>query len=395
MNQKTLTTGHAYGSALELHRAGRFREAESLLREVLSHQPDDLNALQALACALTEQGEIDRAIVAYESALSYKPDHAGARWGVSLLRLLKGDFARGWIDYEARWEAVPALRRPNFPQPLWDGSDLKGRRILLYPEQGFGDLIQAIRYVSLVRAAGARSVVFAPPELRRLWQTHPDIDRIVTEADVQPEFDVHCPLMSLPRLFGTTLQTIPAPVPYLSADGSMSDLWKRRLSAQPPGLKVGLSWAGRPTHLNDRNRSLALSTLAPLGRLSGVRYYSLQKGEAGQQAAAPPAGMQLVDWTHEIRDFADTAALVVNLDLVICCDSAVAHLAGALGKPVWVLLPFVPDWRWQLDRDDSPWYPTMRLFRQTRTGDWPSVVERVARELQALPHRNVNRVGPS
>ena len=191
-------------------------------------------------------------------------------------------------------------------------------------------------------------------------------------------------MLSLPRAFGTTLASIPRNVPYLQADAREVEKWRGRLAEDASSIKVGLSWAGRPEHKNDRNRSMPLARFAPLAQVPGVRFYSLQKGEAAAQAKAPPAGMELIDWTEELNDFADTAALIANLDLVISVDTAVVHLAGAMGKPVWTLLPFAPDWRWLLDRQDSPWYPTMRLFRQPSIGDWDSVMQRVAGALSEL-----------
>jgi hypothetical protein len=199
----------------------------------------------------------------------------------------------------------------------------------------------------------------------------------IASGDPLPEFDFHCPLLSLPRAFATTLQTIPDSVPYLHADSHEIDRWRTRLAENRSGFNVGLAWAGSSVHAQDRNRSLALSFLSPLARIPNVNFYSLQKGDAATQARNPSDAMKLVDWTEELKDFADTAALIANLDLVITVDTAVAHLAGAMGKPVWVLLPFVPDWRWMMDREDSPWYPTMRLFRQKAAGQWDKVIERV------------------
>ncbi len=201
---------------------------------------------------------------------------------------------------------------------------------------------------------------------------------VIAQGDPLPAFDLHCPLLSLPRVFGTTLETIPRQVPYLNADVAMAETWRERVGAHANSLQVGLAWAGNKSHKNDRNRSMALSAFEPLARLPGIHFHCLQKGEAAGQPGRPPAGMELADWTGALDDFADTAAYIANLDLVISVDTAVAHLAGAMGKPVWVLLPFAPDWRWLLEREDSPWYPTMRLFRRTSLGDWDSVMRKVA-----------------
>jgi len=220
-------------------------------------------------------------------------------------------------------------------------------------------------------------------ELKRLLSGQCGIEHVVAPTDPPPAFEVWCLLMSLPRLMGTTLQSIPAAVPYLMPDPQLVHAWRERLKSEPAGLKAGLVWAGGPHNKNDRARSLSLAALAPLGEVAGVRSYSLQKGPASEQARTPPEGMKLIDWSCELSDFADTAALIANLDLVISVDTAVAHLAGALGKPVWLLIPLSPDFRWLLNRDDSPWYPGMRLFRQPVRGDWASVINRVTRALQA------------
>jgi hypothetical protein len=261
---------------------------------------------------------------------------------------------------------------------------LEGRTILLHAEQGFGDAIQFIRYLPLVARCGGKIIIECHPELQRLLQTAAADSPVVATGHTLPAFDLHCPFLSLPRLFGTNLTNIPKDVPYLHANAADVEVWRKRLADQSASLKVGLAWAGRPTHQNDRNRSLKLGTFAPLAQLAGVRFVSLQKGEAAAEAKSPPEGMELLDAGPELKDFADTAALVAALDLVIAVDTSVVHLAGALGKPVWVLLPFAPDWRWLLNRDDSPWYPTMRLIRQQRRMEWEPVVASIREELNAL-----------
>jgi len=242
-----------------------------------------------------------------------------------------------------------------------------------------GDAIQFIRYVPMVAQRGGKIIIECHAELQRLFQTMSEQCQIVVRGSPLPAFDLHCPLLSLPLVFGTTLENIPNTVPYLYADVREAKRWRRRLEDQLPIMKIGLVWEGNLKP--NRNRAIRLSGLAPLGQVSGVRFYSLQKGEAAAQARTPPTGMELVDWTDELKDFADTAALIANLDLVITVDTAVAHLAGAMGKPVWTMLSFVADWRWLLQREDSPWYPTMRLFRQSVIGDWDSVIKRVVAAL--------------
>jgi hypothetical protein len=252
---------------------------------------------------------------------------------------------------------------------------------LLHAEQGYGDTVQFIRYLPQVADRGGRIIIECQAALQRLIQTMAGECSVVPAGQPLPTFDVHCPLMSLPRHFETTLQNIPRQIPYLHADTAMVGKWLEKLAQDSSSLKVGLAWAGSKTNENDRSRSMPLSSFAALAQAPDVQFYSLQKGEPAAQANDPPAGLKLIDWTSEIVDFADTAALIANLDLVISVDTAVVHLAGAMGKPVWTLLPFAPDWRWMLERDDSPWYPTMRLFRQPSIGDWDSVVRTVAQAL--------------
>jgi hypothetical protein len=254
---------------------------------------------------------------------------------------------------------------------------------LLHSEQGFGDTIQFIRYAPLLARQGARVVVECQPELRSLLRGVEGVQHLLAQGEPLPPFDLHAPLLSLPLAFGTRLGSIPAQVPYLKADPALAEAWRGKVAGDGRRLKIGLAWAGSPARKGDRQRSVSLSALAPLAAVKGADFYSLQKGPAAEQAKNPPPEMRLMDLTAELKDFADTAALIASLDLVISVDTAVAHLAGAMARPVWTLLEFVPAWRWLLDREDSPWYPTMRLFRQPSRGDWGSVVRRVAEALAA------------
>jgi len=299
--------------------------------------------------------------------------------------LVRGDFLQGWEEYEWRWKTKDAaFPERNFAQPQWDGSPLEGRTLLLHAEQGLGDAIQFIRYLPLVAQNGGNIVLECQPELQRLFQRMaPDLP-VLAMGQALPAFDVHCPLMSLSRVFSTDLGNIPQTVPYLHADAAEAALWGERLAGLGSSLKVALVWAGNPTNKNDRKRSLKLASLAPLAEVPGVRFISLQKGDATAEARTLPAGVALIDVAEDLKDFADTAALLANLDLVISVDTAVVHLAGAMGRPVWTLLPFAPDWRWLLGRADSPWYPTMRLFRQPAIGDWDAVIAEVREQLQLL-----------
>jgi hypothetical protein len=259
---------------------------------------------------------------------------------------------------------------------------LNGKRILLHVEQGLGDAIQFVRYVPLVRSRGGRVLVRCWPTLKRLFTGQLGIEQVVDPTEPLGGFDVHLPLVSVARVMGTTLETIPADVPYLTPEPGLVEKWRKRLEPDGPRrFNVGLVWAGNPKHARDRSRSIPLAMLAPLAQVPGMRFYSLQKGEAAAQARRPPADMELIDVGDELNDLADTAALLQNLDLLISVDTAVVHLAGALARPGCALVTYMPDWRWLLGRNDSPWYPTLRLFRQPRPADWATPIAQVFREL--------------
>jgi hypothetical protein len=242
-------------------------------------------------------------------------------------------------------------------------------------------VLQFARYAALVASRGGKVILECQPELTRVLEGYPWVDRVVARGQPPGEFDCHYPLLDLPRLFQTELKTIPGEVSRLKANLDLVKQWKKRFRWKRKRLRVGLVWAGRATHSNDRHRSIPLSKFAPLAKVKSAAFYSLQKGEAANQM--PPAGLEITDWTADLHDFADTAALIENLDMVLTVDTAVAHLAGAMGKPTWLLLPYIPDWRWLLDREDSPWYPSMRLFRQPAYGEWDSVIRDVAEQLKA------------
>ncbi len=356
-----------------LNKLDRFGEALSCYLEAQRLRPDYAGLYVNLAHALIDQGLLEEAQGLVEEALRLEPDNAQAHGARSRIWLLKGDFERGLAEYEWRWVLQPGSRRP-FAQPEWDGSSLQGRRILLHAEQGLGDTIQFLRYVPLVQQAGGRVIVECPPRLVELAAGVEGVEQVVASGQPLPEFDLHAPLLSLPRILGTRLETIPARVPYLRPPAAED------FPELPGGkLRVGLAWAGNPAHRNDRRRSVPLERLEPLGSVEGVVFFNLQKGPAAEQGS--PAGLRLEQLPGRWNDLPWLAASVARLDLVISVDTLQAHLAGALGRPVWLLLPFAPDWRWMLGRDDSPWYPTMRLFRQPAPGDWDSVIERVRQEL--------------
>ncbi len=268
-------------------------------------------------------------------------------------------------------------------QPEWDGGPFPGRTLLLHAEQGLGDTLQFIRYAPLVRGLGGRVVVECQKPLAHLLGSVAGIDALVPEGNPLPPFDLHTPLLSLPHLLGTTAATVPAAVPYLSPDPGAVEVWRHRVG-RGEELKVGLVWAGSPGHENDRNRSIPLKRLRPLLDVPSMRFFALQVCERSRDIEALWLQGSIGDISPDLDDLADTAAALSVLDLLISVDTAPAHLAGALGRPVWLLLPFAPDWRWMMDREDSPWYPTMRLFRQPTQSDWLSAIHRIRNELAAL-----------
>ena len=357
---------------------GKYAEAISAYHRSLSLSPDLAQAHTNLGSALKEQGRFTEAVAAYDRAIRLEPDDAETHWKLSLSLLRLGDFDRGLREYEWRWKRKEAGSLQSFPQPRWDGRELNGRTILLHAEQGFGDTIQFARYAPMVAARGGRVLLQCQPELLRVVRGLGCVAEVITRGELLPWFDVHCPMLSLPLTMGTRLESIPVTLPYISVDPLLCDAWALRLGNAVGVTKVGLAWAGSPTNTNDRSRSIFLAQFAPMAAARNIMFFSLQKGDAARQAAFPPPGMPIIDHTDELRDFADTAALISHLDLVITVDTAVAHLAATMGKPVWILLPFIADWRWLLAREDSPWYPTMRLFRQNAIGDWPEVISRVA-----------------
>jgi tetratricopeptide (TPR) repeat protein len=362
-----------------LAQLGRHEHAAIACRAAIRLQSGHANAHANLGLALRGLGRFAEAEDSLRQAIRLDPGHRNARTGLAMTLLLQGRLSEGFAAYEDRLSPRPA----SIPgPPLWRGEALEGRTILLHAEQGIGDTIQFIRYVpALGRRGAGRVLLAAPPLFGRLLAGLPGLDALLQPGQPTARADVYCPLMSLPHAFGTTLETIPAPVPYLRADAAALARWGERLQ-DLEGLRVGLAWAGNPQHQNDRNRSIGLAGLAPFWGVPSVRWVSLQVGARKMEmdGAVPPGA--LLDLAPELTDLAETAAAMEQLDLIVTVDTAVAHLAGALGRRVWVMLPALPDWRWLLGREDSPWYPTMRLFRQARLGDWSDVVARITAALE-------------
>ncbi len=392
----TVSPGHA--AALDMlgtvHRtAGRWNDAVASYRSALALEPRGLHILNNLGITLLALRQLDEAERCFDVALAIDPERATAHYDKAIVLLLKGDYARGWREYEWRWIHDPEMRQQagRYVQPRWRGEDLAGKTILLHSEQGLGDGMQFIRYAPLLARRGARVLVNCPRSLARLFAGVPHLT--VVEVATAADFDYHCPLLSLPLLSNTTIDTVPADVPYLAADTVRAAHWATRLPADG-ALRVGVTWTSDQHRYDNVNivrskqsRTCPGAALAPLREIAGVHYFSLQKDP-------PPddlADLMMTDFMNEMADFADTAALVANLDLVISVDTSVTHLAGALGKPVWLLLPYDNEWRWLLERDDSPWYPTARLFRQRVMGDWAQVIEDVA---LALSEFSASRQSP-
>ncbi len=372
--------GTTYNLGLCLQKLDRLKEAEQAYRAAIRAKRDLADAHNNLGNVLRDQGLPQEAIDAYREALRVNPAHADASVNLGIVHLLLGDFDQGWEEYSRRSAGEPA----RFGAPSWDGAPLGGRRILLYAEQGLGDTVQFIRYAPLVRDRGGLVSAEVQPALVRLLSSMRGLEGgLLAAGSTLPAFDCQASLLSLPRILRTRCETIPRDVPYVAADPALVAEWAARLAAPPGHRKIGVVWAGNPDHRNDRNRSLPCMRLAELGALDGAVFFNLQLGARASEADALPGPFRLLPLGREPRDFADTAAVLANLDLVISVDTSVAHVAGALGRPVWLLLPFAPAWRWMLDRDDSPWYPTMRLFRQPRPKDWAAVIAQVRAALQA------------
>jgi len=366
---------------------GYLDEAIICFQKALQCNPDFTEALNNLGVALQEKREFDNAIACFKKALQINPYFASAHWNLALIHLLTANFEEGWKEYIWFWKLRNSPEH-NFSQPLWEGSNINGKTILIYSEQGLGDTIQFIRFLPLITQRGAKVIVECQRELISLLQNMPEISGIIAPGENLPEFDIQCSLLMLPALLKTTLENIPAKIPYLTPGRLLVQKWHNKLICNISKLKIGIAWSGGHRDSILHLRACRLELFAQLAELDEVIFYSLQKGTGSEQAKNPPEGMELIDYTDEISDFSDTAALMQNLDLIISVDTAVAHLAGALGRPVWTLLPFSADWRWMLNREDSPWYPTMRLFRQENPSNWDGVFTCVYYALNEILKKN-------
>ena len=369
-------------------RLGHYDQALADFDKILSEFPNHADALNNRGLILARTGRFEDALACFDKTLSHYPGRAQAFYNRSIMRLALGDFARGFREFESRWEVAPLKHAAlPTPAPLWLGqAPLEGKTIFLYHEQGYGDTLQFVRYVPLLIQRGARVILAVPPALRTLMETLPGPVKVVTQGNPMVSHDFRCPLMSLPLAFGTSLKSLPAQIPYLSADRAQVQSWKERLGrgARP---KIGLVWAGRRYPPVNHPRDMPLTTLLPLLELN-ADFISLQKEIPEEDRHLLESLPKLARHGELTSDFADTAALIENLDVVITVDTSVAHLAGALGKPVWIMNRYATCWRWLSDRADSPWYPSARLFRQKSLGEWTRVVAEVVEAAEtALGHR--------
>jgi Tfp pilus assembly protein PilF len=362
-----------------LQAQGMLDDAVACYLRALHHQPDYAGAYDNLGLVLQAQGRLTEAVECYNQAIRLAPGLAEPHLNRAMAWLQLGDFALGWNEYEWRSRCRASGIR-SFDQPVWNGAPLRGRTILLHTEQGLGDAIQFIRYARLVKSLGGHVLVACQQPLARLLTQCSGVDGVIEDGAPLPAFECHAPLLSLPRIFETTVETVPTEIPYLAADPILVDRRSVQLSAAE-GFKIGVAWQGSPEHKKDRWRSFRLAELEPLSRVPGVRLISLQKGFGAEQLADGSCRFPIVDLGSSLQDLMDTAAVIKALDLMITPDTALAHLAGSLGAPVWVALPVAADWRWLLGRGDTPWYPTMRLFRQARWGEWRELFEQMADQL--------------
>jgi Flp pilus assembly protein TadD len=359
-----------------------YQAAEFHYREAVRLKPDYAEAYNNLGSLLGRLCKLDDSMAFFREAVKLQPDFHEAHANLGMTLLGVGEFEEGWRTYDTH-RKIEGLQ--DLKGPRWEGEVLDGRVLLVYAEQGYGDVIQFSRFVPLI-ASRARVVFEVPRELLGLLADLPGVDQMVARGDPLPPYDAHCALLSLPRWLGITVERVLGDLPYVSAAPQKRQNWRDRVG-ELSGLRIGLAWAGNPPLASDRRRSISLDKFSRLAEVSGVSFVSLQKGVAAEQTLSPPAGMVVHDWTADLHDFADTAALVSELDLVIAVDTSVVHLAGALGHPVWLLNRFDSCWRWQIDSERSPWYKTLRQFKQPKPGDWDSVFSQVKAALESASRK--------
>ncbi len=381
----SLSLAETEAQARSLLAAGQLEAAEALVRPWLASGSGPIPLWRILAAAIKPQGKLDEVRLIQDMLVQSFPGDLPGRFDLAETLLLQGEYTRGWREYRWRYSLPHTTRiERKVQRPRWEGEAMEGRTLLIHDEQGYGDTFQFIRLLpEAKRRSGARVLLEINHETVDLARRSPlGVDEYLTRGTLPPAFDTHCEMMSLPQALGLQPGDLPGPLPYLVPDPARVAKWQARLAHLPRPI-VALAWAGRPTHFNDANRSTSLADFAPLG-LPGVSFVTVQKGPATEQAKNPPPGMALTFTSDEIADFDDTAAIFMVADLLISVDSSPVHLCGALGRPAWVMLPFMPDWRWLMHRPDTPWYPQHRLFRQPARGDWGAVMQAMAAALAAL-----------
>lgn len=371
--------GISVNLALAMKQAGHFKDAKALLTELLQAQPDNTHLLSNLASVLQLQGEYKQALELLQKAVMLEPTNAELHWNLGIVLLTTGDFKQGWQEYEWRNRIRNSdVSKRKFKSPKWDGQPLENNKVLfLYSEQGCGDAIQFIRYVNLIEKKGGRIIVQCQPSLKRLFQSIKIIDQVITNKDKIPAFDFHVPIISLPNIFDTSIDTIPANIPYFDVD----QFSRIEIPDTEKKLNVGIVWAGNPIQQVDCWRSMKVEDIEPLFTVEGVQFFSLQVGERANEIKASSFNKNIIDLSDQLIDYAATASVIAELDLVISVCTSVAHLAGAIGKPVWIPLAKAADFRWLTDTDRSPWYPDARLFRQIKMGDWRNPVNDIKKKL--------------
>lgn len=371
---------------IELAKMSQQGLARDCFERAIALAPESATAHNNLGLLCKSQNRVREALDHYQKAVSLRPDYAQAQWNLSLMLLLTGQFTDGWekFDWRRKAELDAITDCQCHTSPTWDGSPFRNQHLLIRTEQGYGDNLQFIRYLPQVKRLGGTVTVETLPSLMKLFSQIREVDQLIeNRSDSQSpcEYDLVTYIMDLPAILKTTVETLPRDVPYLYADIAKVNQWRPRLIT--PKFKVGIVWAGSPDHANDMNRSCGLEDIVPLTKINGVQLFSLQKGDHEQDLIRHDH-LPIEDLGPDLQDFSDTAAVIEQLDLVISVDTAVLHLAGALGKPAWALIPFAPDWRWLLKREDSPWYPTVKLFRQTKPDQWKDVMERIREALTPL-----------
>jgi len=364
----------------------RPEQAERLMRALLAGGSGLIRQWVLLVNALRRQGKMTEAKSIQEMLVDNSPGSLDLRFDLAEILLQLGEFDRGWREYHHRYGLAHTISlERKVPKPRWDGRPIAGKTLLIHDEQGYGDTFQFLRMVPWAKAkSGARILLQILDQQEGFARRMEGIDEIVLRGQLPPPFDMHCEMMSLPKAMSLRLEDLPGSSGYLSPDPTRLAKWRARLAPLPRPI-VALVWAGRPTHNNDANRSTSLGSFAPLAQVTGGSFLSIQKGPRAAEAKTPPPGLSILSLDDEIADFEDTAAILAIADLLISVDSSPVHLAGGMGRPVWTLLPYVGEWRWLMDREDSPWYPSMRLFRQRQPGDWNEVMSRVVEALKSFP----------